>query len=437
MKNKLIYLSVFTIILLVSFLFNGASCKAETILTYWTPETRSAPTKLRNEMWIPQFEEAHPGVKVKVVTVPWNEIAQKIQQAFVTNSLPDVLYGQLLYIKTFYQQGIIQSVTDLVKEIGEEEFDEGVKNIHTVDGEWITVPWILVTHQLFYRSDWYEEAGLTPPHTWQEWLDSSKKLTKDTDSDGKIDQYGILAFMKYQDGEKFLFNLLASNDAFFFDKNGNVIINSERTIETLKFLETLRDNVIQPGAVVTNEQDARMLFADGLGASIITSASIIDILNSKAPELIQKIGSVPIPVNKGSHNWVWYGSLCVSSTTKNAKLAKEFIKVLYTGDNYTNYFINTVMGHLPLMKSTVQSTLFWDSDRLSPIKHLLEPGMASTKTGIMAYEGSGSNPYAGLLYGEGVITEMGQKILTGSSTPEEVAAWAEKRVKEIVADSGL
>src|SRR5690606_29147529 len=44
---------------------------------------------------------------------------------------------------------------------------------------------------LLYRTDLFEEAGLTPPETWDEFIEVAKKLTVDTDGDGSIDRWGF------------------------------------------------------------------------------------------------------------------------------------------------------------------------------------------------------------------------------------------------------
>ena len=44
---------------------------------------------------------------------------------------------------------------------------------------------------MLYRTDRFEEAGLDVPTTWDEFLECAKALTKDSDGDGEIDQWGF------------------------------------------------------------------------------------------------------------------------------------------------------------------------------------------------------------------------------------------------------
>jgi len=64
----------------------------------------------------------------------------------------------------------------------------------TVDGKLIALPWFGDVRPLIYRKDLLQAAGVPEPTgswTWDEFLTYAKKLTRDLNGDGIIDQYGF------------------------------------------------------------------------------------------------------------------------------------------------------------------------------------------------------------------------------------------------------
>jgi multiple sugar transport system substrate-binding protein len=53
-----------------------------------------------------------------------------------------------------------------------------VTDISVWDGKLYRLPWGNDTEIWFYRTDWFKEAGLKPPTTWDELLEAAKTLTK-------------------------------------------------------------------------------------------------------------------------------------------------------------------------------------------------------------------------------------------------------------------
>ncbi|MCL5995242.1 MAG: extracellular solute-binding protein [Chloroflexi bacterium] len=59
-----------------------------------------------------------------------------------------------------------------------------IKDVSSWKGKLYRLPWGNDTEIFFYRTDYFKEAGVEPPKTWEELVEVAKKLTKD-------DRYGI------------------------------------------------------------------------------------------------------------------------------------------------------------------------------------------------------------------------------------------------------
>jgi ABC-type glycerol-3-phosphate transport system substrate-binding protein len=73
-----------------------------------------------------------------------------------------------------------------------EDFYEALWEPVTYDGKTWGVPWCSDPRMLLCDWKMFEEEGISePPRTWAELLEMAGRLTKDTDGDGQIDQWGF------------------------------------------------------------------------------------------------------------------------------------------------------------------------------------------------------------------------------------------------------
>ena len=99
-------------------------------------------------------------------------------------------------------------------------------------------PYALVTTCLFYNMDMFDEAGLTYPNsdwTWNDFLKAAKALTKDTNKDGTIDQWGYFFYGRYAHVESWVY----ANDGYLIDRASMRFEPDANGMAALKFLTDL------------------------------------------------------------------------------------------------------------------------------------------------------------------------------------------------------
>ncbi|MNN45604.1 Lactose-binding protein precursor [compost metagenome] len=85
-------------------------------------------------------------------------------------------------------------------------YSKGMIEAATTESGLFGVPYDFDAYSLYYRSDLLEEAGVTAaPKSWDELVEIGKKLTKDTDGDGKTDQFAFLVMPDWYHYEPFLY----------------------------------------------------------------------------------------------------------------------------------------------------------------------------------------------------------------------------------------
>ncbi|WP_425955487.1 ABC transporter substrate-binding protein [Xylanimonas sp. McL0601] len=148
---------------------------------------------------------ADTGVKVNVIVTDADQYATKLQAAVAGHNVPDVFYIEQASLQSYVASGVLMDITDEVAKSGVNldniwqygvdsyRFDGKVQGTH--EGKLYGLPKDVGPFSFGYNKTMLEKAGIPLPDkdkplTWDEFVDISKKLTTDTDGDGKVDQWG-------------------------------------------------------------------------------------------------------------------------------------------------------------------------------------------------------------------------------------------------------
>jgi ABC-type glycerol-3-phosphate transport system substrate-binding protein len=128
---------------------------------------------------ITRFQSKYPGTKVEVTLLPANndQLAAKVESAFASHSVPDVMMLYSGAYTTVYQQGLmhlnslINSTPGFYKSYS--GWNLSCENLNCKGGSGVTrgVPTDLVGFLLFYNKKLFATAGLTKaPAAWSQLL---------------------------------------------------------------------------------------------------------------------------------------------------------------------------------------------------------------------------------------------------------------------------
>jgi|GEM_PF-643875 len=150
------------------------------------------------------FMEKNPDVKVELMMLPWDAYHRKILTMFAAGSKLDVMRLANSYFPQFMEKGALLPLDDLVtkdkQEIDLDDFyPEALMGCRAENGQIYGLPVDIAGWAIYYNRGLFDSAGLPYPDeswTWDTMLDVSKKLTRDLDGDGIIDQYGVYVKVK-------------------------------------------------------------------------------------------------------------------------------------------------------------------------------------------------------------------------------------------------
>ncbi|MFJ2867856.1 extracellular solute-binding protein [Kitasatospora sp. NPDC087314] len=300
---------------------------------------------------VSEFQASHQGATVKVSYIDTDASARaaKMKGAFNDpNSAPDLVeFGNTDLPGYVAAGGLAEIGADLDKWPDKGDLDPAIAGTAVVDGKTYGLPWWVGVRALFYRTDLFTEAGLTPPTSYAELVTANQKIHA-----AHPDTFGIAI------GGKYTFGALP----FVWDAGGDIAtkdgsayqaaINSPASQAGIKrYTDLFGDDgcPAQQCADLTGGKTVD-LFAAGKSAMAIlpnSSRSKVD-----AGAVKGKYGVVPLPGEKpGSVAPAFAGgnNLGVMKAAKHRTLAVEFAELL-AGPAYQEQMYDA-MGNLPTLKS--------------------------------------------------------------------------------------
>jgi multiple sugar transport system substrate-binding protein len=291
---------------------------------------------------IGRFESANPGAKVKLQTVSWTDINQKITTLVSTNQAPDIL--NLDAYANFAGDDLLLPADDVLSPKTQDDFIDKFAENGKFDGTQYGIPFVGSVRGLFYNKDMFKQAGIqSPPKTWDELRADAQKIKAKGETG-----YGMPLGPEEAQAEFSLY--MWGNGGDWVDGDTWTITKPEN-VQALQFLNDLanKDKVTQPNPGTTNRTDLWKVFGAGKIGMVMGSNFYPVLLKAQNPKL--DYGVAPVPVN-GSHDPVTLGVedyLMAFKSTKHQPVVKAFLDFVFKQQNYGK-FIDTE-GFLPVTKS--------------------------------------------------------------------------------------
>ncbi|MDD1475786.1 ABC transporter substrate-binding protein [Arthrobacter sp. H16F315] len=209
-------------------------------ITYWASNQGNSleDTAAKLKPSLDRFTEK-TGVKVKLEVIGWSDLYNRILTAVTSGDGPDVLNIGNTWAVTLQETGAFEPVEGALLEAvgGKDRFLQTSWSTGGADGKAPTsVPLYGLAYNMYYNPKMFKEAGIeAPPVTWDEFVADAKKLTKDTNGDGKPDQWGFTAAgasVSANSHQAFVRGL--QNGGALFDKDGKPTFDSAAQVEGVK-----------------------------------------------------------------------------------------------------------------------------------------------------------------------------------------------------------
>jgi multiple sugar transport system substrate-binding protein len=163
----------------------------KTTLTFWNGYT--GPDRPALEGLVKKFNETHPGIQIQMNVMTWDVLFQKLLPAYTSGNGPDLVAFDDAHIGRFAAKGVLAPLDDWFSAEQTANLVKPAVDATMFKGKHYAVPMTFTPILMYYNKKLFKDAGLDPdkpPTTWADWQTALKKLTKDTDGDGRPEQYG-------------------------------------------------------------------------------------------------------------------------------------------------------------------------------------------------------------------------------------------------------
>ncbi|WP_138372496.1 MULTISPECIES: extracellular solute-binding protein [Oscillospiraceae] len=201
---------------------------------------------------IERFEESHPGVTVRYTSgIEKKDYSEWCAKRLLEGEMPDVFMVLDTDFNQYCSLGILQELNTFIEsdpEFQSEEIFQTAMDIGKgMEEIQYALPYEVVPTMLFVNKTLLRQEGIEMPQqdwTWDDFLEICRKVTKDTDGDGRIDQFGTYNY-SWQDA------MYTSGGSAFDNEKQNVDFSNQYVIESVKFMKELL--ALNQGENVTQE----------------------------------------------------------------------------------------------------------------------------------------------------------------------------------------
>ena len=121
---------------------------------------------------------AETGVELEFIELPHDNMHERfVQESISRSGSIDIFNADQPWISEFASRGWIECLDDMISEEDRADFLDSAMEASSYQGRLYAIPYFIHTPIVFYRTDLFEEAGLTVPETWEEYRQAAIKLT--------------------------------------------------------------------------------------------------------------------------------------------------------------------------------------------------------------------------------------------------------------------
>lgn len=291
------------------------------------------------------------------------------------------------------------------------------------EGSTYAVPWYMETRSLFYHTDLFEEAGVQPPITWDEWLAAAQALTKGDD------QYGFILPAEGLGMGQLWIPLASSAGGDLLDADGLVQANTDPFRQSLQFLSDFYAAGVMPEATPTYKaNDVTQLFLLKKSAMILSNGAILQSVATQAPQVRETLGCVlvPVPVSGAvSRSFLGGFELFVFADGQNPDGAKALLEFLFEPEWYASYVSATNGSALPSTSAAAALPIFQEDPILAT---LIEQEATAVRYGGPTF---GNAPFIGEAEGAMLFAQPAIDVLTGTKTVDDAVLFLDTELKKL------
>lgn len=348
--------SMLTVTLALLFVMSISAADKPVTLThwYWADSPKYSATM---QQMAANFNATNgKGITVVAQEYPWDGggYSETLFRAVMGGGGPDTSSAKLTSTPLFTANNLWVNLDDHIakwkdKDLINPALYQTMKDASRTNSVYL-MPWTTQILYVYYRPSMFRKVGITVPKTYAEFLDACKKLTQDTNGDGKTDVYGF-GMRGFKGGQE-------PWGSFIFARGGNFKdMTSAGSVAGMQdYMNLFKNGYVPPTAAMDGFNEIIANFKSGKTAMTVhhigSSVGMIETFG-------EDIGAFPFPGDVG--RWTSMGDTenVLLKSSKNKDAAFEWLAYLATGKGQETWC--TVTGNVPVSKAVQALPFFQDS----------------------------------------------------------------------------
>lgn len=276
------------------------------------------------EPLIDRFEQ-ESGITVNVQTFAEQQTRDKIQLNLQSKSAAMDVYMTLpsregpLFASSGYYEPLDDYLTKAPAEYAAGDFSRGAIEGMKVDGTTYALPINVEGPVLYYRTDLFEQWGLTPPTTMDELLATAEAIKGRTADVTPITLRGASAALPFTFGP-----FLHGTGLEWTNDQGAPTFDDPRAARAIDQYATLAREYGPPGVINYSFTESSTLFAQGKAAMELESSNELNsVIDPGSSTVAEHVGVVPLP---GAAPTVLSWGIAMSPFSQNKDVAWQFMQ---------------------------------------------------------------------------------------------------------------
>lgn len=294
----------------------------------------------------PHFEQAHPGVRIRWVTLDEDQLRQQVSRDVATRGGRfDILTVGGYEAQVWSGRGWLRSLKPSAS-YQVEDLLPPIRDALTHRGQLFALPFYGESTMTLVRKDLLKQAGIQLPASpsWDQVAQAARKLHAPAQG-----QYGICLRGKPGWGQNLalLTTMVNTHGGQWFDMAWRPQLQSPPWRQALTLYASLLRDAGPPGAVANGYNENLALFSSGRCAIWVDATVAGAFVNRPSEsEVVDRVAFLQAPVAstpRGAH-WLWTWSLAIPASSRQPVVAQAFIEWA-TSREYTELVAREVGWH--------------------------------------------------------------------------------------------
>lgn len=277
------------------------------------------------------FNVAQPGVDVTLNNIPdANEFLKRLAADIAAQTAPDLFVINYRRFGQFAIKGAVDPIDDYIaksKTLKLADYYPAALDAFKLKGKQYCLPQNLSSLQVYYNKKLFSAAGVAFPKTgwtWGDFLNAGRALTKDTNGDGKVDQYGVGVATQTLRLAPFIW---AHGGELVDDPNRptRLMVDSGAALEAFKWFVDLQvKEKVTPDKTEEATENSQSRFQRGTVAMYLNSRAVTPEFRATIKDFEWDVA--PLPGDKHTVSVLHSDGYCMTSASKNKDAAWAFLE---------------------------------------------------------------------------------------------------------------